>query len=175
MHITVYYSSITGNTKKLAVYMAQRLRLSEYQVELTESSLALKEGYIEEGQTDIIILAFWCRRSGLDEVSAELLSRRRGRRIIGIGTIGGDAGGTYGDRVRRNVREAIEKENICLGVEICQGAINLKRVERRRYLPKESKHYVSPDKYERFLRTQGHPNQEDIESIAAFVEKILSH
>ena len=107
-------------------------------------------------------------------MSARQLDHWKGRKIIGIGTIGGDAKGDYGDRVRTNVGKAIERENICLGVEVCQGAINLKRVEKRRYLPKENKHFVSPGKYRRFLKTQGHPDQEDLDRVAAYVKEILS-
>ena len=109
----------------------------------------------------------------LDDLSKELLSRWTGRKIIGIGTIGGSVKGPYEDRVRKNVTRAIEEDNICLGVGVCQGSVDLKRIERRRHLPKESKHYVSPEKYRRFLGTQGHPDQEDLDGILSFVRKTL--
>ena len=146
MNITVFYSSITGNTRKLAAYVAKSLEKDGYTVELEESSLPEDRDQTESILPDISILAFWCRRSGLDDISAGMLDSWKGRKIIGIGTIGGNAGGDYGDRVRSNVKEAIEKDNICLGVGICQGAVNLERIEKRRHLPRESKHYVSDEK-----------------------------
>ena len=173
MNISVYYSSITGNTRKLAAYVSEELRLAGYDVKLLESSDTVKKRNICEQESDITILAFWCRRSSLDDLSIELLSRWTGRKIIGIGTIGGNVKGSYGERVRENVIKEIEQENVCLGVGICQGSVDLRRIERRRHLPKESKHYVSPEKYRRVLGTQGHPDQEDLDSMVSFVLKIL--
>ncbi len=173
MNISVYYSSITGNTRKLAAYVTGELRTAGCDVELLDSSDTVKKNVRCQQEPEVIILAFWCRRSGLDDLSTEILSRWTGRKIIGIGTIGGNVRGAYGDRVKENVMKAIEQDNICLGVGICQGSVDLKRIERRRHLPKESKHYVSPEKYRRVLKTQGHPDQEDLDSIVSFVCEIL--
>ncbi len=173
MNISIYYSSITGNTRKLAAYVTEDLRSLGHEVLLLETLDMVKKDKIEREEPDVSILAFWCRRSGLDDLSAELLSRWKGRRIIGIGTIGGNVRGAYGDRVREKVKETIGQDNICLGVGICQGSVDLKRIERRRRLPKDSKHYVSPEKYRRVLKTQGHPDQEDLRGVADYVSKVL--
>jgi len=161
MYIPIYYSSITGNTKKLADYVAEDLRTLGHQAEVLPTSGPDKE----EGEKGrgISVLAFWCRRSGLDDLSAARLSRWKGKNILAVGTIGGHVKGDYGDRVRRNVREQISQDNVCLGVCICQGSVDLKRIEKRRRLPRDSKHYVSDKKYRRFLETQGHPDQTDLE------------
>ncbi len=173
MNVSIYCSSLTGNTRKMAVYVAEKLQSTGYEVTLLEASDVVRRGDGSEIIPDISILAFWCRRSGLDDLSANLLSRWNGRKIIGIGTIGGNVKGDYGDRVKKNVKEAIGRDNICLGVGICQGSVDLKRIERRRLLPKDSKHYVSPEKYRRVLKTQGHPDQEDLKSIADYVSGVL--
>lgn len=173
MNISIYCSSITGNTRKLAVYVAEKLRSAGHEALLWDSSDLVRKDQGDEEEPDISILAFWCRRSGLDDYSADLLSRWKGRKIVGIGTIGGNVRGAYGDRVRENVKKAIGQENICLGVSICQGSVDLKRIERRRHLPKESKHYVSPEKYRRVLKTQGHPDQEDLKRVADYVSRVL--
>ena len=174
MNISVYYTSITGNTRKLADHVTERLRRAGHEVELTDSSTRIRENDNGEKKPDVTILAFWCRRSGLDDISARILSHWKGRKIVGIGTIGGNVEGAYGERVRENVRETIEKDNICLGISICQGAVDLKRIEKRRKLPVESRHYVSSEKYQRILKTQGHPDRADLDCVAESVLKLLS-
>ncbi len=170
MYIPIYYSSITGNTKKLAEYIKKELEADGHESELYDSALP---GGESDKEAEIILLAFWCRRSGMDDFSLRTLSRMRGKRILAMGTIGGNASGPYGDRVRENVRAIIEKENACLGVCICQGAVNLKRVQGRRLLPKEDRHFLSDEKYARFLETQGHPDEADLRQTAECVRRCL--
>ena len=177
MDIPIYYSSITGNTKALADYVAEDLRILGHRVEIFPSSASDQGSIPEEDSGEsggICILAFWCRRSGLDDLSIRTLSRWKGRRVLAMGTIGGQVKGEYGDRVRRNVREMISQDNECLGVCICQGSVDLKRIEKRRQLPRESKHHVSEEKYRRLLKTQGHPDQDDLKTVAADVRLILA-
>ena len=170
MYIPIYYSSITGNTKKLAEYIKKELQADGHEPELFDSALPGEE---PDREAEVILVAFWCRRSGMDDFSLRTLSRLTGKKILAIGTIGGNVSGPYGDRVRKNVREVIEKENTCLGVCICQGAINLKRVQGRRMLPKEDRHYLSDEKYARFLETQGHPDEADLRQAAECVRRYL--
>ncbi len=171
MYISIYYSSITGNTKALADYVAEDLGSQGHQAAVFPSSAPDRDE--DDEDRGICILAFWCRRSGLDDLSARRLSRWKGRKVLAVGTIGGNVEGDYGDRVRRNVSEQISQDNECLGVYICQGSVDLKRIERRRHLPEDSKHYVSDKKYRRFLATQGHPDREDLESVARAVRSAL--
>lgn len=170
MYIPIYYSSITGNTKKLADHIKKELTADGHEVQLFDSSLS---GEGPPREAEVILVAFWCRRSGMDDFSRRTVSRFRGKKILALGTIGGNVSGPYGDRVRENVRAFIGKENICLGVCICQGAVNLKRVQGRRLLPKEDSHYLSDEKYARFLETQGHPDEDDLRQAAECVRRYL--
>ena len=161
--IAVYYSSTTGNTLKLAEHTAKVLE---------EGHKVVIKGVSEVKQldeADLYILAFWCRRSGLDDASRALLGKCSSMKILAIGAMGGDVAGEYGARVERNVREAIGQRNICIGVFLCQGAVNMDSARKRMELPEDSPHYVSMEKYQRMLLTQGHPDEVDLKAAERYV------
>ena len=154
MNIAIYYSSITGNTKKLAMYIKEQLGEG--------ASIYATQSATELVPADLYIIAFWCRRSSLDDHSIILLEKLKNKRIIAVGTIGGDAYGAYGQRVINNVTNMINVHNQALGVYVCQGSIDLKRSERRLRLPDSNPHHIDMEKYQKHVRTQGHPDSEDL-------------
>ena len=165
--VVIYYSSTTGNTRKLAEYIAKLLG------ERQEVLLGRTAETELPAEADLIILAFWCRKSGLDDISRTFLERLSGRNILGMGTMAGDAYGEYGKRVAQNVREAIEKQNTCIGVILCQGAANMSSIKKRMALPEDNPHHVSEEKYKRLLLTQGRPDEVDLEKAGAELLKMI--
>ncbi len=197
-NIAIYYSTITGNTLKLAKYIEELLRDKGYEVRLERSSEAesytagsadatgavdvagLADATDIADAADIVdaspcIIAFWCRLSALDNISLSFLDRCSGRKILAIGTMGGDTGGEYGERVEANVRAAVEGNNTCLGVYLCQGSVDLERLRKRLYLPEDNPHYVSPEKFQRHVDMQGHPDESDLVAAGEAVLKMLGY
>ncbi len=168
MKIVIYYSSRTGNTKKLAEALSVSLAGSH-----TVSLIKTAEAG-EPVEADLYLLSFWCRKSGMDDLSLRLLEKFTGKRILAAGTIGGDAEGAYGRRVCENVRASIEKANFCAGVFVCRGAVDLARIRKRMALPETDPHYVGEEKYRKYLLTQSHPDENDLRRVAEYVSACLA-
>ncbi len=173
MHLLICYSSLTGNTKKIAFHLAEQLRAEGHTIQLLNTHSALRELHGSEGRelpcADLILLCFWCRRSSMDSDSLKLLAEYQGQTIAAVGTMGGDSSGDYGVRVRSNVTAAIEEHNRCAGVFTCVGKIQESRTEARRALPKDSPHYLDDEHYARHLATRSHPDENDLENAFRFV------
>ncbi|MDO4616272.1 MAG: flavodoxin family protein [Lachnospiraceae bacterium] len=177
MTILIFYSSLTGNTKKLASHLAETLQAEDHTVQFydTKAFLAERKHNPETTlpQADLILICFWCRRSSMDNLSLQLLSLYQGQQIAAAGTIGGDVKGPYGERVRNNAVSAIEEHNTCRGVFVCQGKIDEARTEARRRLPKTASHYLDNAGYARHLATRTHPDQKDLTDAAEFIRNII--
>ena len=208
MNIIIIYSSVTGNTGRLAAYLREQLKVrgndvgyfeagkvAELLSECTGAPASAKSSVPEElnsvsggnklphsekmrasnpDSADIYILAFWCRRSSMDDRSRKVLGLLEGKKILAVGTIGGDAAGGYALRVEENVRKEISTRNDCLGVKVCQGAVNMARIEQRRSLSEDDPHYVNDEKYERYVRNIGRPNEEDKKAVMRYLDGFTS-
>ncbi len=171
MRIAVYYSSRTGNTEKLVTYVAEYLK-EEHEVSVFRTTDAVNTEEIAEA--DLYVLGFWCRKSGMDDLSLKLLESFSGKKILALGTMAGDALGDYGERVKGNARSSIEGHNTCIGVFVCRGAVDLERKRKLLLLPEDDPKHITQEKYERYLLTQGHPDEEDLKRVAEFVKEKLS-
>lgn len=169
MRIAIYISSVTGKTRRMAEACARALQDAGHTVAVMDTNRM-----DAPAEAEIHIIAFWCRRSGPDDASLTLIENCAGKRMLAIGTIGGNADGDYGRRVENAARNAIEKNNICIGCKVCQGSPDMRRIEKRRFLPKDDPHYVDDAKYRHSLELQGRPNAQDIEEICGYAVNIIS-
>lgn len=167
MKVSIRYSSVTGNTKRLAERLASDLCERNHDVILKDV------GNPPDVGADVVILAFWCRKSSLDDKSIRFVSSLHGKKIIAIGTVGGRADDSYGCRVEDSVRQVLEKCNTCFGVLVVQGSVNMKGIERRRMLNEDDPRYVDEQKYARLLGNQGRPHEQDIQDALEFVHSCL--
>lgn len=164
--ICFFLSSLTGNTKKLCLPLADLLKeqYPEAFQTVTEASQVL------DGSP--VILCFWCRKSSLDDKSLSFLRDLNNCDILAFGTFGGYPDSAYADLVRKNVREQIERSNRCIGVFLSQGKISEKRTEKRRSLPKDAPHYLDEEGYRRHLESRKHPDSNDLGNAREF---LLTH
>lgn len=167
--IYVYLSSMTGNTEKLAKGVLENLSRKNVFFSLHNNELLTSSDEIGE----LAILFFWCRRGNLDDNSRVFLEHCEDKKVIAVGTMGGYPDSEYGKKVKDAVFQSISKNNICLGVFLTQGKIDIKRTEYRKKLPPEHPHYLDEEGTRRHEESQKHPNQTDIERAGAFLEKKL--
>ncbi|MDO4553570.1 MAG: flavodoxin family protein [Lachnospiraceae bacterium] len=168
--IDAYLSTVTGNTKKLAEGVKNKLKEQGICLNLHENENFQPDNM----ENELILIFFWCRRSTLNPESKVFLEKWKGKRVIAIGTMGGYPDSEYGNRVRKNVRTDIEKENYCEGIFLSQGKIDEQSTAHRRSLSPENPHYLNDEAYERHLESRKHPNQEDIDGAFAFLLERLT-
>lgn len=170
--IYVYLSSLTGNTEKLARGVLEILSRKNWLFSLHDNELITSSD--ETGE--LVILFFWCRRGNLDYASRVFLERCKNKKIIAIGTMGGYPDSGYGSKVKTAVFQLISENNICMGVFLSQGKIDIQRTEYRKTLPPEHPHYLNKEGIRRHEESRRHPDQTDIERAGAFLEnKIMEY
>lgn len=166
MKILIFISSLTGNTKKVALHVAENLKTAGHDIIIEETHPFLKRQVscreTELPSSDLILVCFWCRRGSMDDDSLHLLSLFKNQTIGVLGTMGGDPLRPYGERVRKNAVAAVSEKNKLAGVFVCQGKIQESRTEKRRNLPKDHIHYLDDESYARHLASRSHPDTADL-------------
>ncbi|GLB29103.1 flavodoxin [Lacrimispora amygdalina] len=165
--IYVYLSSLTGNTEKLAKGVLENLSRKNCSFSLHDNEFITSSGEIGE----LVILFFWCRRGNIDSASRVFLEHCKNKKIIAVGTMGGYPDSEYGSKVKDVVFQVISENNICMGVFLSQGKIDIQRTEYRKTLPPEHPHYLDEEGIRRHEESQKHPDQTDIERAGTFLEK----
>lgn len=165
--IALYLSSVTGNTRQVADAIQKALSFAHTLV------VCDSRAPVAHPEADLCLLCFWCRRATLDPNSQKVLHLYRRQPFLAIGTMGGHPDGAHGERVRTNVRRAVDAHNRCQGVFLCRGKIPEARTEYRRALPKDHRLYLDDAGYARQLSSRSHPDAADLAGAVAFVQEAL--
>lgn len=167
--LSVTISSVTGNTEKIARAVLKELDSMGVATSVFRNR-AMEELPIEQGP---LLMFFWCRKSGMDDLSLSVLEKCHGRAIIAVGTMGSYPQGAYGQRVYEKVKAQIKEQNFCAGVFLSQGKISEKRTEYRRNLPLGHPHRLDERGLARHLESRKHPDEQDIWKAVSYVKNNL--
>lgn len=168
-NITIFVSSLTGNTAKIATAIYNHLKELNYSVVLQDSCIL----NTQPTSADLYILCFWCRRACVDDDTKKLLANFSNTSFLAIGTCGHYPNSEYGSKIKEQVADYINQSNHCLDVFLSQGAVLLDSTERRRKLPTDHPHHLDDYGYKRHLESQDHPNATDIKNAISFVSNYL--
>ena len=165
MEILVTYSSITGNTRRVAEAIHSVLPVGAV---LTKALPRL-----ELKKYDLVFLGFWVDKSAADSVSAELLKRLHGKKIALFATMGAYPDTPYSEKCMRNAAALLNADNELVGDFHCQGKISNELIEM-------SESFLSncPRKMENkyasiHQETSSHPNQSDLLAAAIFAKNVM--
>ena len=164
--VTLFISSVTGNTAMIATGVRHALVALGWEVHDAKPGMPPAD--------DVVVLCFWCRKSTLDPKSLCFLDACKGKQVLLLGTFGGFPSGEYAHVVRDNVRSRVSERNVCLGVFLCQGKVDAKRIEERRNLPADDPHHLDEWGVARLVEGQKHPNETDVAYAQAFVRERLA-
>ena len=162
---TLWVSSITGNTAKIAEGVRAILQDAGWQVSDAQAGVVPAD--------EVVIVCFWCRKSSLDPKSKAFVEACAGKRLLLLGTFGGFPSGKYAQLVRDNVASAASQRNDCLGVFLCQGKVRAQRIEERRALPEDNLHHLDEWGVIRLEEGRNHPNDTDVLYAQGFVRDYL--
>lgn len=165
----VVYSSLTGNTKKVAQSIFDNL--AEKKIFLNVCDIHnYKENF---SNRDIFVICYWCRKGTADDMSLKFISSLENKKVIAVGTLGAYVESDHGQTMLKKVRETISEKNIFLGEFSCRGKIDPARTEKRRLLPIDSPHYLDEEGFDRHISSRKHPAEEDLKNAVNEVSKIL--
>lgn len=163
----VIYSSLTGNTYKVARYVYDNMKEIVKFVNIDDVVVDSLDEF------DFLVLAYWNRRSTLDLKSIEFIESIKDKKIIALGTLGAYPDGLSGERMMKNAKELINKDNTLVNQFICQGRIDPQKTLRRLKIPKGRPHHLDEEGLKRHIESRNHPDLIDLKNALNTVKKGL--
>ena len=121
---SILFSSLTGNTKKLADAIHETLP-----EEGCEYFGAIKTPV---PSSELLYIGFWTDKGNADNETLTLLSTLKNRRIFLFGTAGFGGSDAYFQKILGQVRQSIDPSNTIIGEYMCQG--KMPQSVRERYM-----------------------------------------
>lgn len=166
MSILITYSSLTGNTKKLAEGIYKNLQLDYVEIKPIKEVESL-EAY------DTVLVGYWVDKGGPNDEAAAFMKTIKGKRVGIFATLGYYPDTQHGWNSLVKGEELVKEDNEVIGRYICQGPISEKLIESFKKLPADSHHAITPEKLRRYEIARQHPNEAEMLSAAImFRERI---
>lgn len=165
MRALIVYSSLTGNTKKVAEAIAQIIPACE--LHPVESAPA-PDGF------DFIGLGYWVDKGMPDKKCQEYLSGVQGKKVALFGTLGAYPHSDHAkDCMAKSEALAAENGNTVLGSFLCMGKVDPKILDVMRKTASAA-HPMTPERQARIEEAKKHPDEQDCrnaqEAFAAFYQ-----
>lgn len=165
MKILVAYSSLTGNTEKVAQAIAAAVGADIKKV----GEAGDCAGY------DLLLYGFWVDRSSADKASCDFLSGLHGKRIVLFGTLGAPAVPPYSEKCYANAAASVPEDNELLPEHfLCQGKIDPKIIEMFKKLPADHHHAMTKESMAMFMAAAKHPDEADLDAAASFAKNLVA-
>jgi len=164
MKIGIIYSSVTGNTEKIAIALKNRI---------LDAELLKLEDIHNLDKFQILIIGYWVNKGTANVKIQKLLKSIVNKKIAVFGTSGQYPESSRAKKYLDRVKILVEENNVYLGGFICQGKIKEERTEKRMKILKGNSHYLDNDGYKRHLESRKHPNNVDIDGAILWIENII--
>lgn len=167
MRKILLYSSKTGNTKKIADGIADKMKPDFYGDVHDFNIEDLKED-------DLLIIGGWIDKGVMNKEVMQCIEKIKDRKVAFFFTLGAYANSMHAFDCIVNIQKAfVDNHNTVLAHYHCQGAIDPKLMAWMQTLPKEHAHRPDEDRINRWNDAKCHPNQEDINAARNFVSVLL--
>ncbi len=110
---SIIFSSLTGNTKKLADTIRAVLP--------AEDCDYFGAPKAEELHSEILYIGFWTDKGNADSATLELLSKLRDKKVFLFGTAGFGGSEAYFQKILEHVKQSVGPSNSVFGEYMCQG------------------------------------------------------
>ncbi len=107
----IMYSSISGNTKKLAELINSNVNASYC-------------GKIKEVTSDVIYVGFWTTKNSCSDDVAKLLEGLNNKKVFLFGTCGYNNTEEFYNEILTNVKSKVNSSNTIIGEFICQASVS---------------------------------------------------
>lgn len=158
MKYAVVYSSVTGNTKKLAEVIKNKVGECYFGKPSDEALAA-----------DVVFVGFWAIGNSCGADVKNFIEKLSGKKVFIFGTVGYGNSKEYFDEILNNVKPHVPVSNTIIGTYICQGKVT----DAIQTKIKES----MPEKYElikdKLAESVNHPNEDDINLLISEIDKII--
>lgn len=167
MKILIAYSSITGNTKKVAESIFETLE-GEKEIQWLD-----KNPEIDLEEFDRVIVGFWVDKGSMNSCAKKFIKKIRNKDVGYICTLGAYPDSDHADKVREKAKNIISQNNRFIGGFLCQGSVNPRLVEKMGKFPLNLIHPLTPERLKRIEDAKSHPDSEDLENGKKYFSEIL--
>lgn len=154
MKTLITYSSLTGNTKKVAEGI--------YKIAPSNSLIARIEDYIDPSDFDYILVGFWVDKGTADKKAIRYIERLEGKKVGIFATLGAYPDSEHAKDSLKRTRKLIELKNEVVAEFICHGKVDPKLIERFKNLPAGNPHALTDERKKRHEEASKHPDERDI-------------
>ena len=159
---SIIFSSLTGNTKKLAETIRAVLPAENcdyYGVPETQ-----------ELHSEILYIGFWTDKGNADNATLELLSKLKGKKVFLFGTAGFGGSAAYFQKILDHVKQSVDPSNTVVGEYMCQGKMPQSVRDRYMKMKAQPEHPANIDALiENFDRALSHPDEDDLERLRKII------
>lgn len=166
MKALVVYSTLTGNTRKVAE--AIHAVLPEGTACHSVRTAPDPAGY------DFVALGFWVDKGGPDAEAADYMKRIVGKKVFTFFTLGADPDSEHARTCAERAAAVYGEGTEQLGIVWCQGAIDPKLIEWMRKQPAGGPHSPTPEAEARWAKAALHPDEADLKAAAAAARKAFA-
>ena len=157
-NFSIRFSSLTGNTKKLADTIHEMLPHDKCDY--------FGENDSRVPQSDLLYIGFWTDKGNADHKTLELLAKLKNKKIFLFGTAGFGGSDVYFKKILEQVRQSIDSSNVVIGEYMCQGKMPLSVRERYIKMKESPEHPANLDMLiKNFDCALSHPDGEDLERL----------
>lgn len=171
MKSLILYSSLTGNTKKIASSIYDAIQGEKEIKNISE----LVDNSINYENYDVIFLGYWVDKGLCDKNSKLVLENIHNKKIALFGTMGASTKGSYGASIMEKIESIVSKDNEILGSFICQGKIaeGLKaKYKEMLKLHPENEHIR--EQLNNHEESQSHPDEQEICEAGIFAKDVMT-
>ena len=165
MKTLIAYSTLTGNTKKVACEIKKAVDNSE----LLDISDVKKLDY------DLIIVGTWIDKGTADKKASDFIKTLNNKKVAFFYTYGARPESDHVKKCGETIRSLFfENNNEIIGEFSCQGAIDPKLIEKMRSMfPKGDPHGANPENEARWKAASTHPDEKDLENAYNYFKLLL--
>jgi len=163
---SIIFSSLTGNTKKLADTIRAVLP--------SEDCDYFGAPETAELHSEMLYVGFWTDKGNADSAALGLLSKLRNKKIFLFGTAGFGGAPEYFEQILGRVREHLPEGAKYLGGAMCQGRMgDAVRARYEAMLAKQPGDARIQAMIENFDAARSHPDADDLARIATAAKQAL--
>lgn len=166
MKAAVVYSTLTGNTRKVAE--AVKAALPEGTEIYAVEDAPAPDGF------ELVAMGFWVDRGVADEKAAAYMKTITGKKVFSFFTLGADPNSEHAKSCHEKTAQGYGEGCEIIGTFHCQGAVDPKLIEWMMKLPPEHPHAPNEERRQRWAEAAKHPDQADLDAAAEAVKNALA-
>lgn len=157
MQNAVVYTSVTGNTRKLAEAIKDKVG-ADYFGEPCDEAL----------EAEMIFVGFWTTKYSCGQDVKNFISKLSNKKVFLFGTAGYNNTKEYFEQILNSVKEIVPESNTIVGSYMCQGKVSDTMQEKI----KQGRPELLETNKEQIEESVNHPNENDINGLLEELEKL---